>query len=89
MIVLRLGRTSNVQCDGTVKERKTYVSIENTPFLKDFGFVVVIDAEAREEDLVLICRYSSRKLLLCRPGIHPPLLDECPKRTVVQVVDMA
>ena len=55
--------------------RLTHVSVYDCAFLVCFFFLVVVDPEAAEEELVLVCRQRALERLLCVCVAQPALLD--------------
>ena len=90
MTVLTWGRTaalSNVPSD--LRNENSYISVEHTALLEYLRFVVVINTESLEQDLVLICRYGARKFLLGGPVVKSTLQNKGPESRIIQIVYVA
>ena len=61
---------------------------DDASLLEELGLVVVVDAEAREEKLVLVLAQASVQDRFSRCRGFVPLQDERPEGGVVQVLDM-
>ena len=68
---------------------RTYISEKYAPLLEHFRFIVVIDFEPREENLVFVTGQGACEFFLSGFGVKPALLDQCPKSRVIEVVDVA
>ena len=82
----------------------THVSEDHTPLLVHVWLVVVVDLEAREQDLILVRgqgplgtisapgvvadQVSHNQFLLRLLGRHTSLLDQSPEGGVVEIVDV-
>jgi len=71
------------------KQDKTYIPVRNAALLPHLGLIIVIDAEAREQDLIFILGQRAFEQLLGRGTVEAAALHEGPKGRVVEVVDVA
>lgn len=71
------------------KQIQTYVTIEHAPLFENVRFVVIIDSEARKQNLVLVRGHSPREFLLSSAILEAAFLNKGPECRVVEVVDVA
>jgi len=72
-----------------LRKDRSHVSVYSRAFFVDFVFVVVVDAETGEEDLVLVFAQRAFEEELGISAGHVAILNQGPKGCVVEVVDVA